>query len=286
MFIKDKISVIMPVYNVNGEWLREAIDSILNQTYTNYEFIIIDDGSTNDTPEILTEYAQKDSRIKIINGEHKGISNALNKGLEVAQGEFIARMDGDDISLPERFEKQINYLKQNPDIGIVGCNIVLFPKEKFMTYQENIGVLDVLRYCPVAHPTVMMRNEMLARYQLKYNEEYKTAEDYELWSRAVKYIKISNINEILYKYRINPNGNSRNAALNSNGERLKQILMNHLTSDKKVQNKIWDILEKETYLELNFSKKLFDISNVWHRGKKIKVLRFLGLTFYIGKVRS
>lgn len=286
MFIKDKISVIMPVYNVNGEWLREAIDSILNQTYTNYEFIIIDDGSTNDTPEILTEYAQKDSRIKIINGEHKGISNALNKGLEVAQGEFIARMDGDDISLPERFEKQINYLKQNPDIGIVGCNIVLFPKEKFMTYQENVGVLDVLRYCPVAHPTVMMRNKMLTRHQLKYNEEYKTAEDYELWSRAVKYIKISNINEVLYRYRINPNGNSRNIVLNSNGERLKQILMNHLTSDKKVQNKIWDILEKETYLELNFSKKLFDISNVWHRGKKIKVLRFLGLTFYIGKVRS
>ena len=134
MLIKDKISVIMPVYNVNGEWLREAIDSILSQTYTNFELIIIDDGSTNDTPDILAEYVQKDSRIKIVKGEHKGISNALNKGLDVADGEFIARMDGDDISLPERFEKQINYLRQNPDVGIVGTNLVIFPKERFLTY--------------------------------------------------------------------------------------------------------------------------------------------------------
>ena len=282
--IRDKISVIMPVYNANEEWLREAVESILNQTYTNFEFIIIDDGSTNETLDILAEYASKDARIKVIKGEHHGVSNALNKGLKTAQGEFIARMDCDDISLPDRFEKQINFLKQNPDISIVGCNIVLFPKEKFMTYHENVGLLDVLRYCPLAGATVMMRNEMLAKYQLKYNEEYKTAEDYELWSRAVKYVKISNINDILYRYRINPNGNSKNEALNSNAEKLKHALMNHLTSDMSMQNKIWDILEQETYSKLKFSKKLFDISNVWHRGKKRKVLSMLGFTLYTSKV--
>jgi len=104
-----KISVVMPVYNTPDEWLKKAIDSILNQTYSNFEFIIIDDGSTNNVPSILKEYQEKDNRIKVILGEHKGISAALNKGLKASRGEYIARMDGDDIAFPERFEKQVKF---------------------------------------------------------------------------------------------------------------------------------------------------------------------------------
>ena len=151
-------------------------------------------------------------------------------------------------------------------------------------YKENVGILDVLRYCPIAHSTVIMRNDLLIKHNLRYDESYKTAEDYELWSRAIKYVKMSSINEVLYKYRVNSNGNSKNELLNTNGEKLKQALMDSLTMNKNLQNKIWDILEKETYSELKFSKKMFDISNVWHRGKKHKVLRVLGLTFYLGKI--
>ena len=119
-----KVSVLMPVYNTKEEYLREAIESILNQTFTDFEFIIINDGSTNNAEEVIKSY--KDSRIKYYRQENHGLIYTLNYGLSLCNGEYIARMDSDDISLPFRFEKQIEVLDKNPNIGIVGGLIKIF----------------------------------------------------------------------------------------------------------------------------------------------------------------
>ena len=113
-----KISVLMPVYNTKEEFLRTAIESILNQTYSNFEFIIINDGSTNNAEDVILSY--KDERIVYLKQENKGIVSALNNGWDKASGEYIARMDSDDISLSERFEKQIEFLENNSEYSLVG----------------------------------------------------------------------------------------------------------------------------------------------------------------------
>ncbi len=111
-----KISVVMPVYNTKEEWLREAIESILNQSYKDFEFIIIDDGSDKSIEPIVNSY--NDARIVLIRQENLGIAKSLNYGFKISKGEYIARMDSDDISLPERFEKQVNFLDKNPQISV------------------------------------------------------------------------------------------------------------------------------------------------------------------------
>lgn len=229
-----KISVIMPVYNTPEEWLRESIESILNQTYKDFEFLIIDDGSTNNVPEILAEYAEKDSRIKIILGEHKGISNALNKGLELSNGNFIARMDGDDISLPNRFERQIEFLNNNSEISICGTGIKFFPNEKNSYYPDKIGIVELLNFCCIAHPTVMMRKKDLLKYNLKYDESFKSSEDYELWSRAIKYVRLSYLDPVL-TYKTNVIGTLNVLEAARKCESVKVFV--NITTDKCYENK-------------------------------------------------
>ena len=138
------VSVIMSVYN-GEKYLVQAIDSILNQTYQNFEFIIIDDCSTDNSSHILQEYAKKDSRIKIIKKEKnigiKGFIENLNLGISIAEGKYIARMDADDISLPERFQKQVTFLENNPEIFMVGAQID-FINEKNEIIGEKAGALE------------------------------------------------------------------------------------------------------------------------------------------------
>ena len=138
------VSVIMSVYN-GEKYLVQAIDSILNQTYQNFEFIIIDDCSTDNSSHILQEYAQKDSRIKIIKKEKnigiKGFIKNLNLGISIAKGKYIARMDADDISLPERFQKQVDFLENNPEITLVGAQLNLINEQNKIT-GEAIAALQ------------------------------------------------------------------------------------------------------------------------------------------------
>ena len=198
-----KISVIMPVYN--GErFLRESIDSILNQTFTDFEFIIINDGSTDGTLDIIHSYA--DQRIRLVNNEtNLGIVACLNHGIELAQGEFIARMDADDISLPERFEKQIIYMNENPDVGVLGGNIIEFDINRKKEKITSLPIGDIsIRWMmcfenPLRHPTIMMRKKLLnsvGRYK-----DFKASEDYDLWQRISTVTKLANLNEVLLLYR-------------------------------------------------------------------------------------
>lgn len=196
-----RISVLMPAYNAEKH-ISQAIESILNQTFKNFEFIIINDGSTDNTVNIINSY--HDNRILLIdNKQNMGLVTVLNQGLKLARGEYIARMDADDISLPDRFMKQIKYMDRHPKVGILGSWFNIFG-EKINRVEKKLRLpklADMIKTSPVGHPTVMLRKKFFDKYHLQYDPVYSHAEDYELWIRAIKYMKIANLPEVLLNYR-------------------------------------------------------------------------------------
>ena len=206
-----KISVVMPTYNA-ARFLRTAVESILNQTFSDFEFIIVDDASSDGTREILSSY--KDERIRIVDGPRSGIVAALNRGLDLARGEYVARMDADDISFPDRFAKQVDFLDSHPDVGVCGTLVrdILedgtsclgyFSSDRFTQMNEKPGIFNQIFYDPIiCHPTVMFRASILKKYGFRYNEDLKNTEDQELWARMLRYgIVFYNIQEALFSYR-------------------------------------------------------------------------------------
>lgn len=198
------VSVLMPAYNAE-KYIAQAIDSVLGQTFDDFEFIIINDCSTDCTEEIILSY--NDPRIVYVrNEENLGVAATLNKGLAIAKGEYIARMDADDISLPERFAKQVTYLEANEDIVVLGTNVESFNELGTIstgwsaTEPEQMKV-DLLFSCGLAHPSVMMRTEVI-RELGGYDEAFNGLEDYELWCRVLEKHKITTLPDILLRYRI------------------------------------------------------------------------------------
>lgn len=196
-----KISVVMSVYN-SAKFIKTAVQSILNQTYTDFEFIIINDGSTDKSMQIIESFA--DERIVLIDkAQNDGLIAALNDGLEAVKGEYIARMDADDESLPERFKLQIEFMQNHPETDILGTAMffidgnkirIIKPKE---THAECLNAL--FGGVCIMHPTVMIRKTALDK--IKYNEKYKTAEDYKLWVDLAKNgAKFANLQVPLFKY--------------------------------------------------------------------------------------
>lgn len=205
--INPLVSVVIPVYNANG-FLSGAIESIQNQTYKNLEIIIVDDGSTDETPKILKSLAKKDKRIKILtNKKNLNIATSLNKGIKVAKGKYIARMDADDISLPGRLEKQIKYLLTHPNIVILGgqCKTIdvndkTIGHKLFPVTDKNIR--DALYYeNPIQHPTVIFNRNLIPKNFAWYNTNLPPAEDYDLFFRLAKFGKLHNLNSFVLKYR-------------------------------------------------------------------------------------
>ncbi len=203
-----KISVLLPAYNAE-KFIAEAIESILAQTFADFEFIIINDGSTDSTAEIIRSYA--DPRIVFIDHkENRGLVSVLNQGMEMARGEYIARMDADDIAYPGRFAKQVQFMDENHDFGVVSSNARIFG-DKFGALGDKrngitrnpafLGALDWYLGCKVLHPAAMLRKEFFEKHHLRYDPDYLACEDYELWSRAVRYMKIANIQDVLLNYR-------------------------------------------------------------------------------------
>lgn len=233
-----KISVVLPYYN-SEKYIEEAVRSIINQTLGDFEFIIINDGSTDRSSNIVRAF--KDHRIIHIENDHnQGLIQALNTGLDLAQGEYVARMDSDDISLPHRFERQVNFLDANPNIGLVGTWMHWFPGNERQgegRHGERIHYLDLLLkgWC-VNHPTVMMRRSVLERFQLRYDERYPCAEDYELWTRFVRFSQIANLQEILVNYRWHGGNASlqRESLMQSSVVRAKQNMLEFLSDDPYV----------------------------------------------------
>lgn len=206
MNISPDISVIMPVYN-GEEYLAEAIDSILAQTFSNFEFIIIDDASTDRTPSILRKYAEMDSRVRIITNEiNKKIAASLNYGIAVARSPLVARMDADDWSHPERLEKQLTFMQANPDVGICGTWLEVYETGDVWEWpcaDARIRV-HMLFNSPIAHPTVMMRRNILMNAGC-YALDMPPAEDYDLWEKLSQLdVTFANIPAVLLRYRWYP----------------------------------------------------------------------------------
>lgn len=202
-----KISVIMPVYN-GEKYLREAMDSIFNQTFCDFEFIIINDASKDSTEQIIKSY-DDDRIVYVKNEKNLGVAGTLNRGLTLAKGEYIARMDADDLSLPERFEKQVNYMDQCSECMICGSNMYLFGAQEGKTVVPLTDAqirANLLFASPFAHPTVMMRRSFLEENSLRYNPECEGFEDYNMWVdfASLKKGEFYNFSESLLKYRIHP----------------------------------------------------------------------------------
>ena len=203
--IKQKsplISVILPVYNAE-KYLSEAIDSILNQTFTDFEFIIINDGSTDNSSSILQSYQTQDSRIRLFSRENKGIVMTMNEGIDLARGEWLARMDADDIAMPSRFERQLQHLKET-SADICGAWIEFFgnTKQRIVRYPESDQAIKIgLLFCScLAQPTVMLRINIARRFY--YNPQRENGEDYDLWVRIAQagYV-MTNLPEVMLLYR-------------------------------------------------------------------------------------
>ena len=197
------VSVVMSVYNAEL-YLEDAIESILNQTYKDFEFIIINDGSTDKSLEIIEKCRRQDKRIVLITRENKGLVASLNEGIRISKGEYIARMDADDISLLSRFEEQISFMKTNLDIAICGSSVQLFNEdEKFSIsrypQKDNEIKFTLMFMSSFAHPSVMIRRAVFDT--LKY-ENLEHAEDYQLWTDiAIANFKMANLDKVLLKYR-------------------------------------------------------------------------------------
>lgn len=204
-----RISVVMSVYN-GEKYLEEAIQSILRQTYQDFEFIIVNDCSTDKTSEILKSF--KDSRIKVINNpENMGLTKSLNKGVKNAKGKYIARMDADDISLPHRFETQIKFLEENPEYALVGSSFYQIDDTGKTVFWTKVLIRDaeirrdLKRQNWFGHGSVLIRKSAFIECN-GYDEDFKYAQDYDLWLRISERFKIANIEEPLYCWRLSTDG--------------------------------------------------------------------------------
>lgn len=203
-----RVSILLPAYNA-ALYLRDSLDSIIRQTFKDFEVLLIDDGSTDDTFKIANEYFNVDKRIKYYkNKENLGLIKTLNKGLTLAQGEYIVRMDADDIMTDNRLNKQVKYMDSNPQCFVCGGQIkyignssgyapVLPQKYEDLLYMS-------LTNCPLYHPTAIIRNAAIKKFRLKYNDSYKHAEDYKFWSDIIFLYpnSIANIKDVVLYYRI------------------------------------------------------------------------------------
>lgn len=201
------ITVLLPVYNAE-KYLAIAIESILHQTFTDFEFLIIDDCSTDSSWDIIQKYSKQDKRIVSLRNEVnlKGC-NTLNKGLKLARGKYIARLDNDDWSYPDRFEKQFDFMESHPEVGIVGGVMELMNEAGNVIGKRTYHLTDgeirkkLFRYSPFSHPLVMFRKSILDQAGY-YNPAYAPADDYDLYFRMGKLSQFANLPDVLLKYRV------------------------------------------------------------------------------------
>lgn len=254
------ISVIMSTYN-RENYLPAAMESILNQTYTDFEFIIIDDASTDNTAKLLQEYQEKDSRIVVIsNPQNLGYNKNLTTGFKLAKGKYLARMDDDDISLPTRFEKQVDFLEKNPDITVVGTFIEIFgnnPMKSWCTLTDWDELAVAMNfYNPICHPSVMIRNSFLKEHNLAYDPEVLYAEEYDLWKNIIFLGgKLANIPEVLLKYRSHLQNVSQKKDTSKIQTDFANSIRNQLLSRMFSKTKIAELNKKLIYYPFDCNKK-------------------------------
>lgn len=196
-----RVSVIFPVYN-GAKYIRTSVRSILEQSFREFELLLINDGSTDETPDILKEFT--DPRIRIINNKkNSGLIFSLNRGISEAKGEYLARMDADDESLPNRFAEQVRFLDLHKDVDICGTLMTCFITDRIYQHRyfnsEDVGAALVFTN-PIVHPSVMMRRSIFTEESVQYNSNYPHAEDYAMWVQLVGKHKFAILNSVLIRY--------------------------------------------------------------------------------------
>ena len=245
-----KISVIMPTYNTDLPMLKEAVESILSQTVQDFEFIIIDDGSTNGSDEYLNSL--QDERIRIIrNPMNIGITKSLNIGLRAANGKYIARMDADDISVPTRFEKQYAFMETHPDVVMCGSAVQRFEAATYVRKTKNLDIdtyrIKTLFYYPgPQHPTMFIRNSILREFRILYDENMVYAQDYQLCADLGNRGKIYIFPEILLQQRVHQSSVSK-----SHHDIQRQCSIN--TQRKLLMGLLNNVTDEETKLHYRYS---------------------------------
>ena len=251
-----KMTVLMPVYNTPEEYLRAAIDSILNQTFTDFEFIIVDDGSTNNAVDVVKSY--HDKRIRFVQNEkNMGLSAVRNKLMSLATNEYVAWADSDDIYLPTRLEKQNAYLDNHPDVSCVGGSYELFPQHHVRQLPEKVLLLDMLRGNIISQSIVMYRRQDFKH--LSYDTSLTVAEDYDFWVRALlKGLKLANFPEVLFKYCWHENNIShKKDIMKKDTQKVKDMIIQNLTSDINIQKRLPCLFEETVGVKIPFYKVKF-----------------------------
>jgi len=199
-----RVSVILPVYN-GAEFLGESLGSVLRQTFGDFEVLVIDDASTDDSAAVAESFG--DPRVRLVRHEqNQRLPATLNHGLDLAQGEFVARMDADDRCVARRFAKQVAFLDAHPEVGICGSAVRLFGGEKSAVrkYPVSPDTVEAFRFfnCPFSHPSVMLRRRLMEEHRLRYDPSAVAVEDFELWARLLKFTKGANLPDPLLDYRL------------------------------------------------------------------------------------
>lgn len=226
-----RVSVLTPIYNTNPAHLREMIESILAQTFTDFEFLILNDSPNNkEIEKIVLQYAKKDTRIKYSkNTKNMGITPSRNKLLKMARGEYLAIFDHDDISVPDRLEQQVAYLDANPHIGVVSGWLEYFGDKHFIkkTYEKDSDIRILLSdHCAVMHTAAMIRKSVLVDNNIEYDEKYTPNEDQWLWVCLMEVTRFYNIQKVLVKYRWYNNNTSKTqlAKMCENYDRIQEYM--------------------------------------------------------------
>lgn len=266
-----KVTVLLPVYN-SDKYIRESIDSIISQSFTDWDVLILNEyGSSDACTSIVKEYEQKDSRIKVIqNSKRLGLAESLNLGMREAKGEYIARMDADDISRSDRFAKQVEFLDSHPNVAVVG------------SYQHHFGVdidwihapatspeqckSNAVFFCDLCHSTLMLRKSIFIDNELFYDNNF-LAEDFELWSRVIEFGDIANIPEVLGEYRVGED--------NITLEKKSRL---HLESGRIVAKTLkrtigLELSEEESALFNNWKNDYFEIKDLKEKRKEYSFLK-------------
>lgn len=290
---KPSVSVIMPVYN-GEDYLDEALSSVLNQTFHDFEFIIIDDGSTDDSIEIIKKYAS-DERVKFISRENFGLVYTLNEAISLSCGKYIARMDADDICHPERLKKQVE--KLNDGFDICGGHYHLISEDgrfigsRICPINDDEFLLCMTRTVPFAHGSVMFKRDFLMAHNLKYGEtEYKQAEDLALWHSFFRLgARFTNVDDFIFSYRLVASSLSKNKGNRNDANALCRIFFKERGDE--IKNKIitLDSVNPEIHSAILFSRvylKFFKKSTVSTCSKVSLPSKLIAILWFVSLFRK
>ena len=266
---KPLVSVIMSVYNTKEEYLRESIESILNQSYEFFEFIIIDDASDRWCSMILEEYIDK--RIKLLkNKVNLGLTKSLNKALDISKGQYIARMDSDDVAYPNRLERQVEYMEQHLNIAALGTLAKTSDTNECIGHlktrnKELLKVYMLFQNAGIMHPTAMLRKSFLDEHSIKYREQILKAQDYALWLDILQHGKIQCLNQVLLVYRRHKEQITQNMAQ-------EQIKYTNIIMDMQLRKMDLRLTDKELEMfgSFRFQKNIGTLEQMYELLKKIE----------------